>query len=730
MASRVVLPVLSLEQSDHPIGKVVLKGAKQVNHARIVAQSSSNNGLTFNVQPPSQNTVIDRRVELECEFALTSAGAPFASRMYNNGGAGGTLRPSAQIGNIAFPTTAKPVLDQDTLENSGATTAGGNCGAGGAGSEAGAATANLAHVVANSTNTAFQGNNLSPRQFPLNAIIDNIDVVINGTHFTTDIGDYLHAVAQYTSPEYRQNCLGNTYHHPDTQTAQYGSDLVDNVTGKAFSRCAELNPMALERDQGRKGETPRGACWQSVAVGAGNAAAPNPTCMVWSTNAQARGQTDAVIGFKFVEPLIISPFTLGYGEGMTNINNMDITIRFKNGLTGLFSYFMATGDIDYAAALPVTGAFGMAYDAGVGNTNGNRISPSDLSVNLLPQRAFLNLRYYTPQDDIRIPNEIILPYSQPKRFNVIQNTAVPVRFGGNAATNTTTLNSRRLAEIPEALYLWIQPNPALRVDTATRLPATGAGSNPVVVPRVPGSHSAATIPNAFALIQSVSIQWGNMVGVASSFSGLDLLKIAKENGCDIEDMLEAELRGYCLKLVFGKDIPLMDNESAGTRGDYNIQVQCVWTHSSPTLINANDWQINEMYVNNGHVIISPNECRVQTGLLNLADNIEATDHGEQYNQGISAVVSGGSFLGGLGHFFKKIGHYAPKVIKNLPAIISTGSAVVNAAQNPSMSNLMNATSQGAKLASDMRGGNVVGGSNVGGAMVGGGYRSKRHHRKR
>ena len=120
MASRVVLPVLSLEQSDHPIGKTVLKGAKQVNHARIVAQSSSNNGLTFNIQPPSQNTVIDRRVDLECEFSLASTSAQWSSREANNGGfnggAGDGLRPATQVGNICFPTTAKPLMNVDSLE--------------------------------------------------------------------------------------------------------------------------------------------------------------------------------------------------------------------------------------------------------------------------------------------------------------------------------------------------------------------------------------------------------------------------------------------------------------------------------------------------------------------------------------------------------------------------------------------------------------------------------------
>ena len=63
--SRVVLPVLDLEQNDDTLHKVVLKGAKHFTEQRIASDNQSANSITFTVTPPSQNTVIDRRIDIE-----------------------------------------------------------------------------------------------------------------------------------------------------------------------------------------------------------------------------------------------------------------------------------------------------------------------------------------------------------------------------------------------------------------------------------------------------------------------------------------------------------------------------------------------------------------------------------------------------------------------------------------------------------------------------------------
>ena len=78
MTSRVSLPILAdLEQNDKPMVKEVLKGIKQIQHQQIPSQSHSLTQTSFSFQPPSQNTIIDRRFDLEFPVQFTAANAAF-----------------------------------------------------------------------------------------------------------------------------------------------------------------------------------------------------------------------------------------------------------------------------------------------------------------------------------------------------------------------------------------------------------------------------------------------------------------------------------------------------------------------------------------------------------------------------------------------------------------------------------------------------------------------------
>ena len=69
--SRVVIPVLDLEQNDDPHMKVVVKGAKQISTQIVKASGTANTSeVNFQFQPPSQNTVFDRRIDLHMKVKL------------------------------------------------------------------------------------------------------------------------------------------------------------------------------------------------------------------------------------------------------------------------------------------------------------------------------------------------------------------------------------------------------------------------------------------------------------------------------------------------------------------------------------------------------------------------------------------------------------------------------------------------------------------------------------
>ena len=616
MSSRVVIPQLELEQNDNPVRKVVEKGAKQVSLQQVVATSHSASSSTFSFQPPSQNTVLDRRIDLLLPVRVSGAGA------------GPLVFTDSCRGANALGTTAD------------------NYGFGSVYQKVDVAAGGTIASMTSLSNGVKMGNSFAPRQLPLASIISNIDITINGTHFTTDIDGYIHALMKYTTPEYREKVFRSSYHHPDVLTGDYGEQFILASQKKGY-----VNELAIEDNGGRWGEKPRG-CWVASVGATGS----NEVIGNVGTNANAS------LTFFPIEPLLISPLCMNYGKGMTNINNIEITLRYRANLEMAFS-----GRNDAAA--------GQAQDVAV---NQNFI-PANITVDL-PTAPSIFIRNFTPQDDIRIPNEIILDYHQPRRFTTAGSSIL-----AQNVVNTQSCSARRLDQIPEALYLYVKNSRA--TDNLNR-------------------------SSAFVDITGVSITFGNQVGILSGHTREMLQELAIENGGDFGSQADCRLGGLVLKLVFGKDIPLMSNESPGTRGDYNITVEVSCRNPNPNIA-AGNWEINELYVNNGQVIVSPNECRVQTGLLDMKDNIEAEDMGHSYNE-TGAKMEGGSLFSKVGRFFRKVPHLVKQGVKHLPQALETANKVAGIVGDVQQA---------------LGGEGLSGGSRVGGSLTGGSHSSYHSRRK-
>ena len=544
--SRVVIPVLDLEQNDKPLIKQVVKGCKELSVQKISSDSSSDNSCSFSFQPPSQNTIIDRRIEMELSVELAFANAVADNAFDNEGVAAVGLTDTLK--NCGF----ERVQDR----KSGKVLA------------PSAASFPVAAVVSPTTEEHNSGvsqslsNNLAPRQFPISSIIDTIDLTINGTHFTASANQYIHALMTYTTPEYRDKVFGNNaYHHPDKSDYTTALGKIDN-------------PLNKTGEGGRHGETPRGASFYEEIV-------------KYTDNG---GIANSGIRIALREPLLLSPLMMEFGHGMTNINDISVTINWKSDKKRCFSMIETSNALFKVANRTVPREL----------TNAKLVGKIASSVD--PQ---LVVRYYTPQDDIKIPNEIVLPYKQPK---VVIQSAVNIGLG---TSHTFNSNNIRLNQIPEAVYIYAKRSRA----TETILTS-----------------------DSYASIEQLNVSWKNKTGVLSGFRQSELLQTAQANGCDIQRS-EVLQGGYVLKLVFGKDLPLDDNESGGTRGDYNWQCDVtVKNHQS-----ARQFELFQVFVYNGHAIISPNECRVMTGILDLKDNVEAEDMGEDYH---SNNTTGGSYVAG------------------------------------------------------------------------------------
>lgn len=617
--SRVVLPVLDLEQNDETLHKVVLKGAKHFTTQLIQNDNQSATQMQFTVTPPSQNTVIDRRIDLVYETTVSIT-------------AGGDKR-------FMFPENCgnAAILDTD-----------GNIG-----------------IPESYAEGVRNGNGVALRQMPISSIVQNLNVELNGTNISNSPRDYVHAVMQYTDPEWRKHALKGIAHAPDNLNGLYTSYYQSAAGATAASEKQRAGlPNALSVGDYRCGEEGRGAVLQLFNI---NGALSDANFKAnGAANDDDAGPSEFVLRIR--EPLFLSPFTMAYGEGMTNINQIKVEVTFDaSKLQKIFS------KIDTTVHAPRA-------------TSANS-QLADLTQTFVPNSAKLAVRYYTPQDDIRIPNEIVLPYHQ-----VLRHTG-SVRVVASNVARTDINPNRRLNQIPEALYLWVAR------------PQTDAAYN---------GAAGQTLSDGFAAVENVNIQFQNQVGILSNLDINDLFALAKDNGCDVQDLNEYRSRGACLKLMFGKDIPLPNNEAPGTRGDYDIQIQVTYRQNCISGQAAlNNLEVNELYVYNGHVILSPNECRVQTGLLDLKDNIEASDMGDKYHG--SDSYTGGGLFSSLKKMAGKVGHY----VKKGKAMYDKGKALYD-----QHSDTINKGIAMAKGVMGNQGGSVTGGSIVGGSMVGG-YMSRR-----
>lgn len=632
MTSRVVIPVLEgLEQNEKPLVKQVVKGVKQLQAQAINSQSHSTTQTTFNFQPPSQNTVIDRRFELEMSATLGSTGggqngAVAENSLFAKNNQLSSVDETAGGDNLGQGTKKQTCMVRRTTQYQSAKETQKTIPA-----VAGGTAAEITSVCAAPRNLGTDGiavsfgNNLSPRQFPLTSCMESIDLVINGTHFSVSVNQYIHAVMAYTTPEFREKNFPKTAHAPDTY-----SKFADNTKSAYFSG-TDRNPMSLQGESFRKGETPRGALMNNASFG-------------------QTVKTIAGSGVKitFREPLFVSPLMCMLGHGLTNVNNIDITIRWSvNAFKKLFTYHSlqdiraVDGDGADEATTRKSCPFLHAIADDLTTVADGQYCPKPSEMNELSfddDQAKLNVLYYTPMDDVNIPNEIILPYKQPQ----IETLTI-----GDVATNDPNAalvangNNIRLNQIPECVYLYVSQR---------------------------GSSKNIDSPDTFARISKVECRWKNQTGILSGYTEDDLIDLAVCNGYDsnadeVKGIVGANQlavsnnaafnakgvnyggRGLVLKLNFGKDLPLDDNESAGTRGDYNWQCNITYNPFDLAPAGGVDLVFHQIFVLNGHAIVSPNECRVSTGVLSLEDNMGAGEMGHSYNPN-PVDVAGGSMIGG------------------------------------------------------------------------------------
>ncbi len=312
------------------------------------------------------------------------------------------------------------------------------------------------------------GTNDALRQFALSSLCDVLSVQINGENISDNCSDKLHAMLCYgNNADGRNSQCSTTPTMPDNYK-KYGDW---GLYGSA------KNPLSAYGEN--SSEDARGGFPVQVI-------------------------SPRVFRVVLTENVLLSPFLSPFGrqdEGFVNINQINISYRWKSNLSQILSHS------SLGAAITSVGV--TMYQA-----------PEILTT------------YLTPDLTQAIPQLQVLPYYNSQDY--IKN------IGSLADGQSTRVisDSIRLSQIPRKLYLFV---------------------------RHQRSTSTQNTSDSFLKISGLSILWNNQSGLFSGATEQDLFEISKRNGLNLTYPQWSKYRGGVMCIEFGKDIGLLDNEAPKKR---------------------------------------------------------------------------------------------------------------------------------------------------------------------
>jgi hypothetical protein len=320
------------------------------------------------------------------------------------------------------------------------------------------------------------GTNDALRQFALSSLCDVLSVQINGENISDNTSDKLHAMLCYGNNANDRNSQAST---TTTMPDSYKKYADWSVYGSG------KNPLA---DYGENGaEDPRGGFPVQVI-------------------------TARVFRVVLTENILLSPFLSPFSaqdEGFVNINQINISYRWKSNLSQILSH----------------------------SSLGNAITTVGVTMYQAPE---VLTTYLTPDLTQAIPQLQVLPYYNSQDY--IKNIGTLT----NTQSTRVISDSIRLSQIPRKLYLFC---------------------------RHQRSTSNQNTADSFLKINGLSVLWNNQSGLFSGATEQDLFEISKRNGLNLTYPQWSKYRGGVLCIQFGTDVGLLDSEAPGCQGQYTIQIQ-------------------------------------------------------------------------------------------------------------------------------------------------------------
>jgi hypothetical protein len=404
------------------------------------------------------------------------------------------------------------------------------------------------------------------RAFPLQRCIATTTVTFNNTSLTINSSDVLPELLRYNSDQFDENFM---FDCPALQDVGTNYDDWIGTNQNVLSGVLQGANMHTR---------PRGVFRVFFPL---TGAFPIPGLMIADPatgGAMTNVANPPIVAGYIIEPLILSPFIYNRLRegGLTALQTLQFTFTMGS-YARMWSHANSTG---LAGNRLITGV--------TGDINGTGIAAPYENT---PKLFFT---YITPQLTNVPPTINVYNYYQVDRYpstipNLAPNTTITV------ASNNVQLNS-----IPNCIFVYARDNNQVR--------------------DAPGGCA---LPDAFTAITAISVNWNNNAGLLSSATCADLYHIAKKNGCRLtyEEWYGETMNGNgavvpttggMLRLQFGEDIGLNENEAPGLLGTYQLQINMTIRNQSTV---ARDLVFMVVVVSQGIITIGENRSVTQIGVI-------------------------------------------------------------------------------------------------------------------
>lgn len=581
----------------------VTQGALSLTTAPFVAIASTSSQQTYNVQVPSQNVFLDRRLlwssTVSMNMTTTSA----------NGYAGlaSLAVPGRDFALCALPLNSLCSTIQATINDAVCVT-------------------NSQDVLQSMLRLTDLKKNRQVRTAPtkLDSFLSYDDAFGSVTNplagyeaaaESGQAGNGAFGQLTFTNTD-GTTALGNTYVAAGNYTAAYAGASYVSVNGIPAAPPA-WDPLQVYTANSMVQYG--GYVWVAAAPVTGTI----PVAAAWTQGVAMSSALPLYFKFTSTEPVCLSPFVYSdefeWSTGLFGLDNIQLLFNFQSSPARLIRSTTRTGRVFSAAAFNAT--------------------------------PFVNSRvscqFLTPNLSIPLPPMSIIPYLETPRYITSASTPIAANSTGQIISNTITL-----PQVPDLIVVYAKVPSYASNEGDWVLPLATAADG-VTAPisinfdNFSGLLSSSNSEALFAMSQknSLSMDWQTWSGISHTASG----------GYGVPGAAGSRQQGQAIPMVggplvlrFGQDITLQAGQASSVVGNFSMQLSVTYKNNTAASVSP---QLFIITVNSGYFQTIRGSSRVLKGILSEQDVIAAASGPSHTTSEVDRMV-GGTSLRSLGNVLK------------------------------------------------------------------------------